>query len=144
VGVADEVNCALAGAGDADRTGGVPNRGGVVPIELDNAAARAETPGPAKFDPAPASGVNWLGKLSSPRAGGEEIPEMGGVPNKWDGMGEAKRAVDSARGTDAPPNIRPRIEPGDEDIGISKGSRGGAALSSSFDIFGRVQGWLMF
>ena len=49
--------------------GGVPKRGGEVPIELDSAAANAEMPGPeAENGAAPASGVKlpwrpaaWLG-----------------------------------------------------------------------------------
>ena len=45
------------GSSSAARPGGVPNLGGEVPIELDNAAARADMPGPDELAPAPASGA---------------------------------------------------------------------------------------
>lgn len=93
-----------ARAGEAVRTGGVPNRGGEVPRELDKAAARAETPGPATCEPGPGSGVKWPEAASSP-AGGCRL-FAGDEPSA---TGEASRAVDSAR-----PKDRPRNEPGDD------------------------------
>jgi hypothetical protein len=55
--------------GVLNRTGGVPNLGGDVPIELESAAARADTPGPATFEPAPASGVRLPDRPPSPPGG---------------------------------------------------------------------------
>ena len=96
----------------------MPNRGGDDPNELDSAAARAEMPGPGTFEPvAPGRGVTVPETSSSPVLG---VPALatGGVP--YVGTGEAKRAVASARGTEALME-RLRKEPNEEDTGISSG-----------------------
>jgi hypothetical protein len=114
----------VAHAGDSGLRGGVPNLGGDVPSEFDRAAARAETPGPAKvgLEPAPGSGellpdgsfATW------PSVG---ICCTGDVPKGCVGTGEASRAVDSARESDGAVD-RPRCDPGDEDMGTARGRRG--------------------
>lgn len=82
-----------------------------MPIELEKAAASAETPGPVRDECSvgpPASGVN-----EPPAA--PAWPDLGiccnvGVPDKWpEGTGDASRAVDVARGAELPS----RDEPGD-------------------------------
>ena len=111
-GVAETGSWALDMAGESGRTGGVPNRGGDVPNEWDSAAARAEMPGPAVCDPGPGNGINGLDSPSSPAAG----VEMDDVPGLPDGIGEARRAIDSARGTEVPYD-RGRNEPCDGEPG---------------------------
>lgn len=111
MGVPEARGEAGAGAGEVDRTGGVPKRGGETPIELDSAAASAETPGPETCEPGPGSGVNWPDDVSSPDAAGV------GLVMECEGTGEARRAVGPARSND-----RPRYEPGDVDMGRCPGS----------------------
>lgn len=69
---------------------------------MDNAAARAEIPGPVTLDPGPGSGNNGLDSLSTPAVGGEAWG-TGDAPLKLcEGIGEARRAMDSARGAEVP------------------------------------------
>ena len=131
--------CAPEAAGDIGRTGGVPNLGGDDPYELERAAARADTPGPApgrtaEGVPAPASGVRLPGTGDDPFRGGTELGATGGVPNpREEVIGEAKRAVVPARGAEVPRNFEPRYEPwGDEDTGTPKGrDKAGDSLPES-------------
>ncbi len=92
----------------------MPCLGGEAPSESESAAARAETPGPAAAVPPPARGL----KLSTPCHGflGVDVCSSagGGVPKGWVGIGEANRAVASARGTEVPYD-RPRADDGDDD-----------------------------
>lgn len=85
-----------------------------MPNESDNAAARAEAPGPCIFElppaPAPARGC-WLSKLVASLGRGDAPRATGGVvPKLLVGTGEARRAVASARGTD-PTTESPRGRP---------------------------------
>jgi hypothetical protein len=73
-------------------------------MELENAAASAETPGPVSDEFSagpPASGVNDPPAVPA-------WPDMGicrnvGVPESWlEGTGDASRAVDTARGAELP------------------------------------------
>jgi hypothetical protein len=100
----------------------VPKRWGGEPIELERAAASADTPGPGSDDAGatPASGVidpgdrvaAWLGV---------GICRTFGVPGNWpEGTGEASLAVDAARCRGLP-DERPLHEPGEDDIGTGKG-----------------------
>lgn len=109
-----------ARAGDAARTGGVPNRGGDAPRELDKAAARAETPGPATCEPAPGRGVKWPEAGSSPFGTCKRF--AGDEPSATE---EARRAVASARPTD-----RLRKEPGDD----ARCCIGGGEFLNEFDM----------
>ena len=126
-------------AGESGRMGGVPKRGGLVPIELESAAARAETPGPGTLDPAaPASGAG--GPASESFSLACEVCCGGGVPNPWEGIGEANLAVASARGTDVLID-RLRNEPGEADLGTGKGIRGAGDSRPESDIFEYVATW---
>jgi hypothetical protein len=109
-------------AGDNGRSGGVPNRGGGEPMELERAAASAETPGPGRDDSVagPARGVKAPGK-SIPTWLGVGICRTDGVPGSWpEGTGEANRAVEVARGTELTCE-RPLAEPGEDATGTGKG-----------------------
>ncbi len=75
MGVPETGSWEAAATGESGRTGGVPNRGGDVPIEFDNAAARADIPGPTDCEPRPGSGVNGLDSPSSPPAG-DAVPKF--------------------------------------------------------------------
>lgn len=82
-----------------------------MPIELENAAASAETPGPVREECSvgpPASGVNEPpAAFAWPDTG---ICRNVGVPDKWlEGTGDASRAVEVARGAEVPS----RDDPGD-------------------------------
>ena len=102
-----------------------------MPIELESAAARAETPGPGTLDPAPASGAGGPASESFPL--GCEVC-CGGVPNPWEGIGEANLAVASARGIDVLID-RLRNEPGEAGLGTGKGTRGAGDSRPESDIF---------
>lgn len=108
--------------GDKGRRGGVPKRGGGEPIELERAAASADTPGPGTEEAGatPASGVINPGE----RVGawlGVGICRTVGLPGNWpEGTGEANLAVDAARGRGLPDG-RPLPEPGEDDIGTGNG-----------------------
>jgi hypothetical protein len=89
-------------AGEVGLTGGVPYLGGDDAYELEKAAASAEMPGPVFWFPGPANGatpvVSGLGLFRW-----AEAKPAGGVPNAgWDGIGDASRAVASARGAEVP------------------------------------------
>lgn len=119
----------------------MPNLGGDDPNEFDRAAARADTPGPIALDPVgpPASGVRlpeWI--LSPWPAAG--ICCTGGVPISWAGIGEARRAVDSARGVEAMAGERPRKEPGEVDMGTAAEGGGDNGALSGFDMFAKYTG----
>jgi len=76
VGVAEAGNReAGAGAGESERTGGVPNLGGEAPNELESAAARAEMPGPVGWVLAPGNGVTGP-EVPSSTGGGEARGEL--------------------------------------------------------------------
>jgi hypothetical protein len=82
-----------------------------LPIELEKAAASAETPGPVRDECSvgpPASGVNESPAVPAwPDTG---ICRSVGVPDKWlEGTGDASRAVEVARGAEVPS----RDDPGD-------------------------------
>jgi len=98
VGVAEAAGWAAAGAGAMARTGGVPNRGGEAPIELDRAEASAEMPGPPLWEPGPGSGERKLVPLLSSPLLGLVFWWAGETPYRWEGTGDARRAVNSARG----------------------------------------------
>lgn len=88
-------------AGEA-ALGGVPCRGGEAPKDVDNAAARADFPGPGTLCPGPGKGLNRP-ELVASAAGFGEVDLAGGVdPRRFVGTGEARRAVVSARGTEVP------------------------------------------
>lgn len=81
-----------------------------MPIELEKAAASAETPGPVRDDCSvgpPASGANESPEVPAWPTG---IGRSVGVPDRWlEGTGDASRAVDVARGAELPS----RDDPGD-------------------------------
>jgi hypothetical protein len=100
----------------------VPNRGGCEPIELDRAAASADTPGPDSGDAGatPASGVKGPGEPAAAWLG-VGICRIIGVLDNWpEGTGEASRAVDVARGIELPCEP-PLAELGEDDIGTGEG-----------------------
>jgi hypothetical protein len=108
-------------AGDKGRRGGVPNRGGGEPREVDRAAASAETPGPGSEDAgaAPASGVREPCAPLSPWLG-VGICRTVGLPGNWpEGTGEANRAMEVARGTELACECA--LESGDEEMGTGNG-----------------------
>ncbi len=109
-----------------------------MPNELESAAARAETPGPGTLDPAPASGAG--GPASESFTLGCEVCCGGGVPNPWDGIGEANLAVASARGTDVLID-RLRNEPGEAGRGTGQGTRGAGDSRPESDIFEDGETW---
>ena len=125
VGVPESGSWAPAAAGERGRTGGVPNRGGEVPNELESAAARAEIPGPAGCDAGPGSGNNGLDSFSSAAAGVGACAccDGGGTPKPFEGTGDARRAMDSWRGTEAEMD-RAREEPWGDPTGMSRPGAG--------------------
>ena len=82
---------------------GVPCRGGEVPKEVDKAAARADFPGPDAIWPGPAGRGLSLPELAVSGFGETDLNGGGVVPRAALAvMGEARRAVASARGTEDP------------------------------------------
>lgn len=72
-----------------------------MPKEVDKAAARADLPGPEVLWPAPGSGLS-LPELAVSGLGEADLNGGGVVPRALVVMGEARRAVASARGTEVP------------------------------------------
>lgn len=118
--------------GVATRAAGVPCRGGDWPIELESAAARADTPGPWALVPLPGNWDKSSRFSARGAASGRGEPPLGGVaPSSCDGMGEARRAVKSARGTEAEIDRGRKLE-GEADLGgCSDGILEGEAIFQS-------------
>jgi hypothetical protein len=110
VGVAEDCTRDAVPAGDDERTGGVPCFGGDPPSEEDKAAASADLPGPGTLWPAPGRGLSLAGDGASAMLG--EDGRTGGVL-LIEGIGEARRAVASARGVELRP--RPRKDAGEDE-----------------------------
>lgn len=119
MGVPARSGLAEARAGDMERTGGVPILGGVAPIELDKAAAKADTPGPAGAAVPPNTGPGLPPPFSESATGGV-MARIGGCPTNPDVAGEdARRAVERTRGTE------PEMEPWRLPEGAGDDDRGG-------------------
>lgn len=106
----------------------MPNLGADWPSEFDNAAARADIPGPGteEVDAAPARGAGlWVREPSCPIWPGVGIWRIWGVSVALlEGTGEANRAIDVALVTESTRG-RPLAELGEDDIGTGSARESG-------------------